>query len=348
MTTAPAALTTVAGPVEHRLDAALAAESARWTAIDPNLQPFLDTLHDLVLGGGKRLRPAFCYWGHQAAGGPADDPRVVDAGAALELLHAFALAHDDVMDGSTTRRSSATIHERWAKRHADAGWRGESRRFGEGVAILVGDLAHVIADHLIVLAAPGAAELWRDLRSEVNLGQLLDVLSTARSSTDRDLATRIARYKSGLYTVERPLALGAHIAGEDALGQRLATYGQPVGEAFQLRDDILGAFGDSEVVGKPVGDDLREGKPTLLLAIASERATATQAAVLSTIGTTLSATDIALVQQVLIDTGALDAVEAGIEQRTHAGLAALDELDLPAEADTALRELAVFVSSRRH
>ncbi len=346
MNQAPAALTTVAARVTERLDEVLQEEHDIWSGIDSRLSPLLDALRMLVLGGGKRLRPAFCYWGHRAAGGDDNDPAVIDAGAALELLHAFALAHDDVMDGSDLRRGKPTIHEAWAKRHADAGWRGESRRFGDGIAILVGDLAHVLADELAIRAAPQATRLWRDLRTEVNLGQLLDIMATAQRDTELSTARRIARYKSGMYTVEQPLALGANIGGQPELGDRLRRYGDPVGEAFQLRDDMLGAFGDTKLVGKPVGDDLREGKPTMLLSIATERASRTQNAVLETIGTDLTVADVAMVQQVFVDTGAVSQVELHIEQLIGTAVLSLDALRLDPEPDLALRELATFVSAR--
>ncbi len=179
---------------------------------------------------------------------------IVDIGAAFELLHAFALIHDDVMDGSATRRRSPTIHVEFEGVHAAGDWRGEPRRFGEGVAILVGDLACVYADRLMVDAPPAARRIWNELKIELNVGQYLDVLGTARGGTDVASARRISRYKSGKYTIERPLHLGAALAGRgEELAASLSAYGDPLGEAFQLRDDILGTFGDSERTGKPVG-----------------------------------------------------------------------------------------------
>ena len=148
-TAAPAALATVAGPVEARLREVLDAETRRWAAVDPDLEAPMDSLGRFVLAGGKRLRPAFCHWAFVGAGGAPDDPAVIDTGAAFELLHAFALVHDDVMDGSATRRGEQTVHVEFDATHADATWRGESRRFGEGVAILIGDLAEVFADRLM-------------------------------------------------------------------------------------------------------------------------------------------------------------------------------------------------------
>ncbi len=253
----PPSLARVAELVEARLTEVIEAERARWTDLTPDLALPLDALTQLVMAGGKRLRPAFCYWGFIGAGGDPDDPLVIDAGAAFEFLQAFALVHDDVMDGSSTRRGFRTAHLAFADHHAAEVWRGEERRFGEGVAILIGDMAHVYADLLLRDAPSGVLEVWDELRIELNVGQYLDILGTARGDTDPAAARRIARYKSGKYTIERPLHVGAAVAGRfHDLGAQLSAYGDPLGEAFQLRDDILGAFGESTMTGKPVGDDL--------------------------------------------------------------------------------------------
>lgn len=347
MTDTPPALDSVAGRVEERLRRLFADEQQRWAEVHPELPGFFDTVQGTVLTGGKRLRPAFLTWAAVAAGARPDDAAVVDVGAALEVLHAFALVHDDVMDGSDRRRGEPTVHVDAAERHARAAWRGESRRYGEAVAILAGDYLHVMADHLVAAAAPDAAALWRDLRAEVNIGQYLDMAATARGTVDRDTATLVSRYKSGLYTIERPLELGAVIANHPALGQQLNAYGRPLGEAFQLRDDVLGSFGDEHLVGKPVGDDLREGKPTLLLAFAHERADTAQHGVLATVGGDLDSDEVARIQTVLVDTGAVDRVETHITARTGEALAALDQLALDPAPHTALVELAHFVSARR-
>jgi geranylgeranyl diphosphate synthase type I len=344
----PDALAAVAGPVEARLRELLAAERARWVAVDPDLAAPLDVLVRFVLVGGKRLRPAFCHWAFVGAGGRGDDPAVVDAGAAFELLHAFALVHDDVMDGSATRRGERTVHVEFDAAHAAATWRGESRRYGEGVAILVGDLAEVFADRLMTGARAQAFSVWNELKIELNVGQYLDVLGTARGGTDLATARRIARYKSGKYTIERPLHVGAALTGRlDELAPALSAYGAPLGEAFQLRDDILGSFGDSARTGKPVGDDLREGKPTPMLAIATERAGAADAECLAMVGRPdLSDDDVTAIQQVLVRTGARDEVEATIASLTEEAISALASAPLAADAVVALRELATFVAAR--
>ncbi len=345
---APASLLEVADQVERRVRAVLAEETARWSELDADLADLLGPLERLVLSGGKRLRPAFCHWGYVAAGGTAGDPLVVDAGAALELLQAFALLHDDVMDDSATRRGMVTAHVAAADNHDREQWRGESRRFGEGVAVLVGDLAHVYADRLIRDCPAGARAVWDELRIELNVGQYLDVVATVQASVERDRARLIARYKSGKYTIERPLHLGAAIAGglED-LEAPLSAYGDTLGEAFQLRDDLLGVFGDSELTGKPVGDDLREGKPTPLLAAASELADTAQSVVLGRVGARdLRAEEIAQIQQVMIDCGAVAEMEATIESLAARAVDALSGVSLAGDAATTLADLADYVAWR--
>jgi len=348
---APPSLSFLAARVDRRLEDLLSGEIARWREVDPDLVAPLEALGRLVDAGGKRLRPAFCYWGFVGAGGDPDDPRVVDAGAAFEMLHAFALVHDDVMDGSDTRRGARTAHLTFADRHRAAGWRGESRRFGEGAAVLVGDLAHVYADLLLGDVPGDVWSVWNELRLELNVGQFLDLVGTARADRDRGLARRISRYKSGKYTIERPLHVGAALAGRlhDLRGP-LSAYGDPLGEAFQLRDDVLGAFGDPERTGKPVGQDLREGKPTPLLAIAVERAAEARdgaADLLAQVGDPgLDDEDIGRLQHVLVETGALAEVERLIAELTGRAIDAIDAADIVPEARDELIELARFVASR--
>jgi len=347
---APPSLGRIAERVDARLTDLLAAERDRWQKFDPLLARPLSEIERLVLAGGKRLRPAFCHWGFVGAGGEPGDPRVVDAGAAFELLHAFALFHDDVMDGSATRRGSPTTHTRFAGEHEAGGWAGESRRFGEGVAILVGDLAFVYADQLLEGAGAAAWSMWNELRIELNVGQYLDMIGSVRHERDRAAAERICRYKSGKYTIERPLHLGAILASPndpERLLPALSRYGLPLGDAFQMRDDVLGAFGAAEVTGKPVGDDLREGKPTPLMAIATARATPSQAAVLARVGReSLGDDDVAEVQAVIRETGALGELEETISRLTDEALAALADAPIADVAKVELHALAGYVSWR--
>jgi geranylgeranyl diphosphate synthase, type I len=345
---APPSLRAVAARVDERIARLFDAEIARWRCVDAGLVEPLESLRRLVDAGGKRLRPAFCHWAFVGAGGDADDPRVVDAGAAFELLHAFALVHDDVMDGSDTRRGTRTAHLAHADAHRAGTWRGEARRYGEGVAILIGDLSHVYADMLLGDVPAEAAGVWHELRLELNVGQYLDLLGTARGDRDRGAARRIARYKSGKYTIERPLHVGAALAGRlTELQEPLSAYGDPLGEAFQLRDDVLGAFGDPAVTGKPVGQDLREGKPTPLLAIASERASDGRRGPLDRVGDpALSDADVATIQRVLVDTGGLAEVEQLIDRLTARAIEAIEAADMTPQARDELVNLARFVASR--
>lgn len=346
---APASLTHIAARVDTRLRAIIDIEDARWSALDPTLaDPFI-AIRGLVLGGGKRLRPAFCHWGFVGVGGDPDAQQIIDAGAALELLHAFALFHDDVMDGSATRRGEPTVHTVHEERHAGA-WAGESRRYGEGVAILVGDLTFVYADQLMRGASGPAWDIWNELRIELNIGQYLDIVGSAHRERRWEKAAQICRYKSGKYTIERPLHLGALLAAPDRAHELLAplsAFGLPLGDAFQMRDDVLGVYGDTLITGKPVADDIREGKPTPLMALACASATPAQTAVLELVGEPgLTNEEIASVQQVIIDTGALAQLEAHISHLTDVALASLDNIPLNAQARDELAQLAHYVSWR--
>jgi geranylgeranyl diphosphate synthase type I len=318
--------------------------------VDVDLVPPIDEIARLVLAGGKRLRPAFCFWGFVGAGGDPTDELVIDAGAALELLHAFALFHDDVMDGSLTRRGEPTTNAKFEASHGANKLAGESRRFGDGVAILVGDLAYVYSDQLMRNASPQAWTIWNELRIELNFGQYLDMLGSAMNERRREKAERICRYKSGKYTIERPLHLGALLAAPtrgDELIPALSTYGLPLGDAFQMRDDVLGAFGDTAITGKPVGDDLREGKPTPLMAIATARANAAQLKELQLVGNQdLTPAQIARVQEVIRETGALDELETVITRLTDEAIAAVQHVPFAQSVRDELITLAEYVSWR--
>jgi geranylgeranyl diphosphate synthase type I len=276
---------------------------------------------------------------------------VANAGAAFELMHAFALFHDDVMDDAASRRGHATTHAVFAERHRQEGWAGEARRFGEGVAILVGDLAFVYSDMMMAGASADAWAIWNELRIELNIGQVLDIAGSVRNERSRFKAERICRYKSGKYTIERPLHLGAVMAAPDradVLLPALSAYGLPLGDAFQMRDDVMGAFGDTAVTGKPVGGDLREGKPTPLMARAVESASTAQADILAMVGRSdLSDNDVARVQQAIVDTGALADLEATIERLAAEAIAAIKLAPVTVEARDELVVLADYVSNRQ-
>jgi geranylgeranyl diphosphate synthase type I len=331
-------------------------------SIAPDLEAFVDTLAGFVLDGGKRLRPAFCYWGYRAAVGaegaaPADDDTVVRAAAALELLQACALVHDDVLDRSDTRRGAPSVHRRFETAHRAGSWVGDPEAFGNAAAILIGDLALVWADAMLTgsglpaEALQRASPVWDAMRVEVMCGQYLDVVEQARGGGSVERALRVARYKAAKYTVERPLHLGAAIGGGDGdLLDGLSSYGVPLGEAFQLRDDLLGVFGDPRVTGKPAGDDLREGKRTVLVAYATEHADSAQLALLNEgVGDPqLDDARVGTLRDVITSTGAAAAVERLIDERAEAALAALDRTAMADDARAELAALATLATQRAH
>ncbi|MBB33798.1 MAG: polyprenyl synthetase [Acidimicrobiaceae bacterium] len=346
----PSVISEVVGPIEKRLVEVLSTERERWVAVDETLSAPFDALQSLIFSGGKRIRPAFFHWAHVGAGGDESSLTAINAGAAIEMLHAFALAHDDVMDHSSSRRGEPSIWKRFSNLHDENSWAGNGTEFGEAVAILVGDLAHVIADKLMGDLTPSVSRIWDELRLEVNIGQYLDVLSGARQTFDQDQARRILEYKTGRYSVQRPLHLGAAIAGRyDDFADFFTAFGRPVGVAFQLRDDILGVFGNETSTGKPVGDDLREGKPTSLVAAAHKESNAQQRETLLLIGNQeLSDSEVEKIQQVIVDTGAEQVIEKEINKLTNIALQELKMASLNEDALDALEELALFVAYRSY
>ena len=344
--TTPEALTVPAAIADARLRVVLSEWRHEWIDVDPLLDEIIDRLEMLVLAGGKRVRPAMAYWGFMAGGGQSDDPRFADMAAALELLQGFALFHDDVMDGSLTRRGTPTAHIREIERHEQGGWIGEARRYGEAVAILAGDVSLVLSDVLLADVNADVRSYWNQLRVEVNLGQFLDVVGTARGEVGLATAERIIDYKTARYTIVRPLQMGAALAGRADLAPGLEAVGRPLGIAFQLRDDMLGVFGETAITGKPVGDDLIEAKPTPLLARARSLATDRQLDHLSLIGRPLSADQIRDVQQTMIDTGAVAEVEDQIDELTAEAVEAIGTLELGGDAAPNLVILSNFLARR--
>lgn len=341
----------VAGPVEDRLRRLFTGETERWAAVDGDLAAPFAALQDYVLSGGKRLRPAFCFWAFVGAGGDPDDPAVIDAGAALEMLHTAALVHDDIIDGSQRRHGEETVHVRFAGLHRTRGWSGLAERFGEGAAIVIGDLALVYSSRLIGNAPRDAVAVFEEMRLEVNVGQYLDILGAAEGmSVPGDAAAaragRICRYKTAKYTIERPLHLGAALAAPGRLSELagpLSDFGLPLGEAFQLKDDLLGVFGDPEVTGKPVGDDLREGKPTLLAGLTAAR----EPAFADRFGAPdLSEREVRDMQRIIEETGAKAEVEKTVADLVARSEKALEALPLSPEAVGSLGQLARFVAGR--
>ena len=317
--------------VEAALSVFLEEREAELSHLGDEVSPLAAAAREAV-SGGKRLRPAFCYWGWRAAGAD-DDDRVVTAAAALELLHASALVHDDVMDGSDVRRGRLSSHRRFRRLHAESGWRGSEERFGAGAAILLGDLLLTWSDGMLRASGFEPDVLTRGLpyfdamRTEVVAGQFLDLQAQASAQDSVPRAMRVLRYKAAKYTVERPLHLGAALAGAPAeLIAALSSYGVPLGEAFQLRDDLLGVFGDPKVTGKPAGDDLREGKRTVLSAMALEAATPADHALLAaSLGNAqLDLAGVEAARAALRRSGAPATVERLIEDLAETALGALE------------------------
>ena len=309
-----------------------------------------------MLAGGKRLRPAFCVWGYVAAAGrPTEDlPAVLSAAASLDLLHVSALVHDDVIDASDLRRGRPAAHRQFEALHRTAGGEGDPAAFGRAGAILLGDLLIVWSVELLRAAGLAPAALARALpvveamRTEVTCGQYLDMMAQTGLLTDDTRpglvgADRVVEYKSARYTVQRPCQAGAAIGGGNTQLERdLAAYGSPLGRAFQFRDDLLGVFGDSELTGKPTGDDLREGKRTVLIAAAYARARpAARAALADGLGDPdLDADGVARLQQLITETGAAEAVETRIAEGHEQALHALARADITAQGRAGLTALA--------
>jgi geranylgeranyl diphosphate synthase type I len=335
--------------VEARVTALLDDELAYWTGEQPVLAPLFEALRRFVLAGGKRLRPLFCFWGAVGAGVEPDRPTLVDAGAALELVHTFALIHDDVMDGSATRRGQPSLHRQFERDHENDALAGDRRRYGEGLAVLAGDLAFVYADLLADRLPPSARAVWHRLRVELTMGQWVDLTGTAQRDHSAEKARWVASYKSGRYTVERPLQLGAAVAGRPDLAAAYARFGHPLGEAFQMRDDLLGVFGDPDQTGKPSGEDLRAGKATLLLALGLERACAGDRLLLGRAGARdLGDDEIVAMRFALERCGARAAIEAEIDQLATQSMISLERMPIAPSAQAALGQLAATALWRRH
>lgn len=308
--------------------------------------------------GGKRFRARFCYWGFRAISPTVPDEKaLLRACAGLELLHASALVHDDYMDASDTRRGRPSTHRLFAGEHRRDGWRGGSEEYGAAAAILLGDLLQSWADELLrrcgLPAAPvlAALEVFDACRTEVIAGQFLDVSVQARGAADVDAAMTVLRYKSAKYSIERPLHIGATLAGASAsqLAQ-LSGFGLPLGEAFQLRDDLLGVFGDPAETGKPAGGDLVEGKRTVLVALALDALAAADPAAAARLdaglGADLDDEQVAELRELISDSGAPAQVEQVIGLLSSRSLAALEAADIDDAARAQLAALADAVTHR--
>ena len=331
----------------------VAAQQASLAEIDSLLLP----AHELLaafMSGGKRLRPVLAWWGWRAAGGD-DVDAAIRAVASLELVQACALIHDDVMDGSDTRRGSPSIHRSIEAIHTANHWRGAGKNFGVAGALLLGDLCLSWADQLLYESGLAAQALARAkpvydvMRTELMAGQFLDVVAQVALDGSPERALQVARYKSAKYTVERPLHVGWALAdGSAELKQALTDYGLALGEAFQLRDDVLGVFGDPLTTGKPAGDDLREGKRNFLTETALTHADDHGRGTLQNkLGDPqLTAADIDELREIIDTSGALARTEQRIAEQTQVALDALTHVSFANSADEVLAELAHAATNR--
>jgi len=358
-----------------RIDEFLTERGPAISAIAAELEPFVEYSGSL-LRGGKRFRALFCYWGWNAVGAgrdgfdpleslepPRDLASVIDVATGLELFHAAALVHDDIMDNSDTRRGMPAAHRRFAQLHGVNGWTGSGTDFGTSGALLLGDLLLGWSDELIEqglalldsrAAANAARSEFNRMRSEVTVGQYLDILEERswRSSAESEQLARAHRvlvYKSAKYSVEAPLAIGASMGGASA--PQLAAvraFGLPLGIAYQLRDDMLGVFGDPAITGKPAGDDLREGKRTVLIALARAALPANATRLLDELlgDSTLDDDQIRMLQATLVSSGAVDKIERMISHNVGLAREALDGAPLDRTALLELGQLADTVINR--
>jgi geranylgeranyl diphosphate synthase type I len=362
--------------VQSRLDGFLAEQGAGLAAISPDLDVIEQSAREL-LAGGKRFRALFCYWGWRSVAAVADDSWTADAiaeseragldpvvsvASALEIFHAAALVHDDIMDNSDLRRGKPSLHRRFAALHGERAWTGSGRRYGDATALLVGDLLLAWSDELFEAgaalakqeAAAAARAQFALMRTEVTVGQYLDMLEEASWQTrpDAELLSRSHRvivYKSAKYSVEAPLVIGASLA-EASLPQlaALRAFGLPLGVAFQLRDDLLGVFGDPSVTGKPAGDDLREGKRTVLVTLARQKLPASAARLFDELlgDDGLDDQQIGMLQTAVRDSGAVEQVERIIAHNVATATAALADAPIARSARDELGALAEAVTQR--
>ena len=323
------------------------------SSVSVDTLPLVDSLTKLV-SGGKRLRPAFAYWGYRA-NGSTDNDAIVNAATSLEFLQACALIHDDVMDNSDTRRGNPATHKQFESLHHENGWHSDAAKFGEGAAILIGDLALSWADELLLTSGlndvqvVAAKSVYDIMRTELMAGQYLDLLEQVRRDITEDRAMKVIRFKSAKYTIERPLLMGAAIAeASPEVQDALSNYGLELGTAFQLRDDVLGVFGDAQVTGKPAGDDLRERKQTLLVARTLEMASHESRVEFEALFAQpeLTDADIAKLQTIISESGALESVEQTISQTTDSALNALTNESIDSTARQALTDLAFMATQR--
>lgn len=354
--------------ISQRLDKFAAERRHEAAELGPDGLAFVD--HAAAsLRGGKRLRGRFAWWGWRgvtgsAARGASDHEAVIGACAALEIFQAAALVHDDLIDNSDTRRGRPSAHRALEAGHRESGWSGDAEAYGRAGSVLLGDLLvawsdDLLEDSLAALSSPEAAATARAeyarMRRDVTMGQFLDVAeesawSTAPDDAHPERALRVASFKSARYSVQQPLVIGGALAGGDARQLRgLRAFGHPLGMAFQLRDDVLGVFGDAAETGKPAGDDLREGKRTALVAYARAAATAGDRARFDALlgDAEMTEQDVMWLRDRIVESGALTRVERLIVDYAAEADVALEAARLDPESVRELRDLARAAVQRR-
>ena len=354
-TEAKAALQEIRDAVEIELSKFLREQTAFLQAISGDLSPVSTALSSFLLDSGKRLRPLFAYSGYLSTGAEISAPDI-KAIASLELLQACALIHDDLMDGSDTRRGKPSIHRHFESIHVQDELEGFAPAYGLAAAVLLGDLALVWSSQMLNEAGLTQQQLHDvspihdEMRVELMAGQFLDIHEQTQKTTDLQRSIKIARYKSGKYTIERPLHIGLALSGRQSpeLIAALSAYGLPLGEAFQYRDDLLGVFGEPNDTGKPSGDDLREGKRTVLIALTDlESSDSMRQEIKKYFGDPdLDADGVSIVQEIITSSGARQKLESMIDQLTEEALRAADNELISEQADSLLRELAKIATKR--
>lgn len=361
--------TRLAGLIQERIDDTISHHLSELDALGPDPAPLLAEAR-AYLAGGKRMRAQFAVLGYQSVrpidlGGEPNGTlgSILDAACALELFHAAALIHDDVIDRSDTRRGRPSAHRHFESLHRESSWRGDVSHFGVSAAILLGDLLQSWADELMQQAcdqtedrsaASAARAHFNRMRSEVAVGQYLDVVEEQRAQfagerEQLERSTRVLIYKSAKYSVEAPLLIGAALAGAtDEQEQALSDFGLPVGVAFQLRDDLLGVFGDAELTGKPAGDDLLEGKRTVLVTLARESLPSTQRLIFDELlgDPTLDEQQLGMLQLTIRSSNAVAEVEQMITRNIDRAEAALDFAPLDSSVRSQLVSLAHKAAKR--
>ncbi len=356
MESAPA-IERIRSEVRDSLSRYLSQQRQYLASIGDDLLPVSDAMEEFLLDGGKRFRPLFAYAGLRSAGVEADTSHI-PAFASLELLQACALIHDDLMDGSDTRRGKPSIHRHFENLHQKHALDGIASQFGEAAAVLLGDLALVWADQLLNSAQlsdhalKAAHAIYDEMRIELMAGQYLDIREAGERKHSVERSLKIARYKSGKYSIERPLHLGAVIGKPDGNHELLAAlsrYGLPLGEAFQLRDDLLGVFGNPEVTGKPAGDDLREGKRTALIALTLDNLESDdRATLLAELGNPeLSTAQVEELRAIIRSSGAVENLENLISTLTQSSLEAISDPAISPSAHQLLIDMAHAVVVRK-